>query len=138
MARSLGELAAMFGCELIGDPSVTVSGVATLPNAGAGQLSFFANESYGEQLRTTRAAAVIVRPDAVGNCPVASLVAGALESNGIAGGTELRALVFLTIAGTVLLAGVTAAPVGRLLGVRLPGRDTIAILGANARRLLGV
>ena len=65
----------MFGCELIGDPSVTVSGVATLPNAGAGQLSFFANESYGEQLRTTRAAAVIVRPDAVGNCPVASLVA---------------------------------------------------------------
>jgi len=38
-------------------------------------------------------------------------------------------MVFLTIAGTVVLAGVTAKPLARLLGVGLPGRDTIGILG---------
>ena len=43
---------------------------------------------------------------------VASLVAAALEGHGLTGGAELRALVFLTIAGTVVLAGLTARPVG--------------------------
>jgi NhaP-type Na+/H+ or K+/H+ antiporter len=62
---------------------------------------------------------------------VASLVAGALESRGLDGGAELRALVFLTISGTVLLAGLTGRPVATLLRVRLPGRDTVAILGAQ-------
>ena len=62
---------------------------------------------------------------------VASLMAGALESRGLEGGVELRALVFLTIGGTVLLAGLTAGPVATLLGLRLPGRDTVAILGAQ-------
>jgi NhaP-type Na+/H+ or K+/H+ antiporter len=62
---------------------------------------------------------------------VASLVAGALESRGLEGGAELRALVFLTISGTVLLAGLTGRPVATLLRVRLPGRDTVAILGAQ-------
>jgi hypothetical protein len=75
---------------------------------------------------------------------VASLTATALEAAAaapsagaaaadaaLAGGTALRALVFLTIAGTVLLAGFTAAPVAALLGVRLPGRETVAILGAQ-------
>ena len=46
-------------------------------------------------------------------------------------GSELRALVFLTIALTVALAGLTAGPVGTLLGVRLRRRDTVAILGAQ-------
>jgi Trk K+ transport system NAD-binding subunit len=62
---------------------------------------------------------------------VASLVAGALESRGLEGGAELRALVFLTISGTVLLAGLTGRPVATVLRVRLPGRDTVAILGAQ-------
>ena len=35
----------------------------------------------------------------------------------------------------MVLAGLTAAPVGRLLGVRLPGRDGVAILGADAMGL---
>ncbi len=47
------------------------------------------------------------------------------------GGTELRALVFLTIAGTVGLAGLTARPMATLLQLRLPGRDRVAILGAE-------
>ena len=62
---------------------------------------------------------------------VASLVAGALEHQGLPGGTELRALVFLTISGTVVLAGLTGLPVAALLSMRLPGRDRVAILGAH-------
>ena len=75
MASSLGELAAKFGCELIGDPAVGVSGVATLSNAGDGQLSFFANSAYRDELRSTRAAAVILRPDDADDCPVPALLA---------------------------------------------------------------
>lgn len=74
MARSLGELAAQFGCELVGDPQVNIESVATLSNAGTSQLSFFANSGYRGQLQTTRAAAVLVREKDVGDCPVAALV----------------------------------------------------------------
>jgi Trk K+ transport system NAD-binding subunit len=49
----------------------------------------------------------------------------------MAGGPELRAMVFLCIAGTVLLAGLTAAPMATLLKVKLPGREVVAILGAQ-------
>jgi NhaP-type Na+/H+ or K+/H+ antiporter len=73
-----------------------------------------------------------IAPRGIVAAAVASIVAGALEKEGMPGGLELRALVFLTIASTVVLAGLTAAPLGRWLGVRLPGRDTIAILGANS------
>jgi UDP-3-O-[3-hydroxymyristoyl] glucosamine N-acyltransferase len=76
VARSLGELAVMFGCELIGDPEVIVDSVATLSNAGTGQLSFNASDAYLGSLRETRAAAVILRPSDVDKCPVAALVTG--------------------------------------------------------------
>jgi len=72
-----------------------------------------------------------IAPRGIVAAAVASVTANALADSGDAAGNELRALVFLTIAGTVLLAGVTAAPVASLLGVRLPGRDRIAILGAD-------
>ncbi len=62
---------------------------------------------------------------------VASLFAAALDQAGLEGGRELRALVFLTVASTVLVQGVTAWGVAGALGVRLPARDAIAILGAN-------
>jgi NhaP-type Na+/H+ or K+/H+ antiporter len=72
-----------------------------------------------------------VAPRGIVAAAIASLVAADLERAGIAGGVELRALVFLTIALTVTLAGLTAGPVGNLLGVRLRNRDTVAILGAQ-------
>lgn len=75
MARSLGELAAEFGCDLVGEPSVTVAGVATLSNAAGDRLSFFANNVYRDALRATRAAAVVLRAGDVNDCPVACLVA---------------------------------------------------------------
>ena len=74
MARTLGELAAQFGCELIGDPAVSVSRVATLSNAGDGDLSFFANKTYRDELRATRAGAVIARDADAEDCPVPVLL----------------------------------------------------------------
>ena len=62
---------------------------------------------------------------------VASVTATALAAQGDDSGNQMRALVFLTIAGTVVLAGITAAPVAALLRVRLPGRHRVAILGAQ-------
>jgi UDP-3-O-[3-hydroxymyristoyl] glucosamine N-acyltransferase len=75
LAISLGELAVQFGCELIGDPQATVSRVATLANAGTDDLSFFANASYRDSLRRTRATAVIVRPADADDCSVNALLA---------------------------------------------------------------
>ncbi len=72
-----------------------------------------------------------IAPRGIVAAAIATLTATALENEGLPGGSELRALVFLTIAGTVVLAGLTAAPVALLLGVRLPGRDGVAILGAH-------
>ena len=62
---------------------------------------------------------------------IASLMAETLDARGIAGGADLRALVFLTIAGTVVTAGLLARPLSALLGLRLPARNRIAILGAQ-------
>jgi NhaP-type Na+/H+ or K+/H+ antiporter len=76
-----------------------------------------------------------VAPRGIVAAAVASVTAAALEGAGIPGGTQMRALVFLTIAGTVVLAGVTALPVSALLGLRLPGRETVAILGAHGLSL---
>lgn len=50
-------------CEVDGDPAVTISSVATLEDAVEGQLSFLSNPKYAKELLTTRASAVLVRPD---------------------------------------------------------------------------
>ena len=78
-----------------------------------------------------RAFVAWLAPRGIVAAAVASMAGNALEAAGIPGGGELRAMVFLTIASTVVLAGVTAAPVAWLLGVRLPGRELVAILGAQ-------
>jgi UDP-3-O-[3-hydroxymyristoyl] glucosamine N-acyltransferase len=57
---SLRELRERFGGEIVGDPDLEVSRVATLENAGPDTIAFFANERYLKQLQRTRAAAVIV------------------------------------------------------------------------------
>ena len=62
---------------------------------------------------------------------IASHAAEVLRHDGISGGAELRALVFLVIAVTVTLQGLTAGPVARALGVAKPPRSGWAILGAN-------
>jgi NhaP-type Na+/H+ or K+/H+ antiporter len=73
-----------------------------------------------------------VAPRGIVAAAIASIVARSLDVAGVSGGVELRALVFLTIACTVVVAGLTAGLVGNALGVRLPGREGVAILGAGA------
>lgn len=72
-----------------------------------------------------------IAPRGIVAAAIASLVAVAMEKSGLEGGAELRALVFLTITGTVLQAGLTASVAARLLGVALPRREGVAILGAQ-------
>lgn len=62
---------------------------------------------------------------------VASLFAQTLEEEGIAGGEELRAMVFLVIAATVVLQGLTGGIVASRLGLRRPSDTGYVILGAN-------
>jgi UDP-3-O-[3-hydroxymyristoyl] glucosamine N-acyltransferase len=72
---SLGELAARFECELIGDPDVVVDDVAALANAGARSLSFLSGSGFTRHLKATKAAAVILRAEHAADSPTASLVA---------------------------------------------------------------
>lgn len=62
---------------------------------------------------------------------VSSLFAQTLEEEGIAGGSELRAMVFLVITATVLVQGLSGGLVANLLGLRRPSNRGYAILGAN-------
>jgi UDP-3-O-[3-hydroxymyristoyl] glucosamine N-acyltransferase len=75
MSVSLGELAVRFGCELRGDPEARVAHVASLSNADSTALAFFANPRYRPQLATTRAAAVVLKPEAAADCPTHVLLA---------------------------------------------------------------
>ena len=89
MPISLGELAAHFGCELIGDPDTLVSGVASLRNAGPESLSFLSSSAYLAELPSTKAAAVIVREQDAGNmaalvCPEPVLPPGVHDTAVIA------------------------------------------------------
>ncbi len=78
-------------------------------------------------------------------CPrgiVAASVAGLfgilLDRAGRSGGTELEALVFVTVALTVTLQGLTVGPVARLLGIDLPTLTGTIVVGADSfGRLLG-
>ncbi len=71
MTVTLGELAVRFGCELRGDPSITVDSVGALSQAGPSALSFLANPKYVAQLAGTRAGAVILDAGSAAVSPVA-------------------------------------------------------------------
>lgn len=62
---------------------------------------------------------------------VASLFAVELEAAGHEGGFTLRALVFLVIAVTVTVQGISGGWIASLLQVRRPGKSGYVILGAN-------
>ncbi|MCI0437069.1 MAG: cation:proton antiporter [Gemmatimonadetes bacterium] len=62
---------------------------------------------------------------------VASLFAQTISGRGLPGGDELRALVFMVIAVTVTVQGLTGGPIARWLRVRRPKPRGYAILGAN-------
>src|SRR5579872_3504835 len=57
---NLSELAAALGCELDGDGSLKITGVAGMEHATSGELTFLANPKYAHKLKNTRATAVLV------------------------------------------------------------------------------
>ena len=60
---SLADIAARLGGDVFGDPQTLISQVATLASAGEGDIGFLTNLKYKNQLKITRAAAVIVSPE---------------------------------------------------------------------------
>jgi UDP-3-O-[3-hydroxymyristoyl] glucosamine N-acyltransferase len=70
----LAELAALVGAELHGDPERRVDGIATLQDAGTGDVSFLANRRYRAELAATRASAVILQPADLAACPTDALI----------------------------------------------------------------
>ncbi|MCI2261315.1 UDP-3-O-(3-hydroxymyristoyl)glucosamine N-acyltransferase [Xanthomonas indica] len=69
------EIAERFGLQVHGDGSVAVRGVATLAQAGPGQLSFLANPRYRAQLADSTAAVVVLRADDAEAAPGTALIA---------------------------------------------------------------
>lgn len=63
---TLQELARQLGCRVEGDGRLEVARVATLEQAGPGDLTFLANPKYRGALATTRATAVIAGDDVTG------------------------------------------------------------------------
>ena len=63
MTFTVKELAALSGGELVGDPTLKITGAASLGEAARGEISFFTNRKYIGLLRKTRASAVFVPPD---------------------------------------------------------------------------
>lgn len=59
----LSEIAIRLSCELEGDGSIEIRGVATLETAGEGDLSFFTNSKYQNAAKQTRASALLVALD---------------------------------------------------------------------------
>ena len=75
MSYRLAQLAEHIGARLVGDPHCNIDSVSTLQNARPGSISFLANYRYKRFLVNTHASAVILREDALQDCPVAALVA---------------------------------------------------------------
>jgi UDP-3-O-[3-hydroxymyristoyl] glucosamine N-acyltransferase len=59
----LREIAEKLGCTIEGDPSLEITGVAGIEDAGPGDLTFLANRKYRAALETTRASAILVARD---------------------------------------------------------------------------
>jgi NhaP-type Na+/H+ or K+/H+ antiporter len=88
--------------------------------------------SWGSELTwRERAFLAWLSPRGVVAAAVASLFAQSISQLGITGGNELRALVFLVIAGTVLIQGLTGGAVAWALGVKRPAHLGHAVVGAN-------
>jgi len=56
----LGEIVARLGGDLLGSPEIEIGRIATLEQAGPGDLTFLSNARYRVQLRQTHASAVIL------------------------------------------------------------------------------
>ena len=62
-AYTLGELARLLGAQARGDEHHEIRGVSGIESAGPEHLTFVSNPRYAARARTTRAGAILVRPD---------------------------------------------------------------------------
>ena len=69
----LSDLASTLACELHGDGSLEISGVAGMEHASSSQLTFLANPKYAHKLKHTRAAAVLIAQHAT-DLPIIQLI----------------------------------------------------------------
>lgn len=71
---SLADIAAHIDAKVVGDDNLRISGIGSLQNASAGQLSHLSHAGYRQFLSTTRASAVILTEKDEPSCPTAALV----------------------------------------------------------------
>lgn len=57
----LSEIGFALSCQIIGDPDLEITGVATIETAQDGQLTFLSNPRYGRYLSSTLASAIILK-----------------------------------------------------------------------------
>ena len=74
MTLTVADIAAKIGGTVEGDPSVQISRMASLSEAGEGDLSFLSNKKYADQMAATKASAVIVQEDWSGKCGAPALI----------------------------------------------------------------
>jgi UDP-3-O-[3-hydroxymyristoyl] glucosamine N-acyltransferase len=72
---SVADIARRFGCEVVGDPGVRVTHVASLQDAGPEAVAFVARPKYVRLLESTRAGAVIVSQENAAKCRSTALIA---------------------------------------------------------------
>lgn len=58
---NLSDIAATLGCELRGEGSTEITGVAGMEHAGPTEITFLANPKYAPKVKHTRAAAILVK-----------------------------------------------------------------------------
>jgi NhaP-type Na+/H+ or K+/H+ antiporter len=89
--------------------------------------------TIGSKLRwQDRAFLASMAPRGIVAAAIASLFAQQLAERGVADAEGIRALMFLLIAITVTVHGLTGGAIAQLLGVRRPSGNGYAVLGANA------
>lgn len=112
----------------LGWPGITVCLILMFAVRPAGIIACTLNSTLN--LRE-RAFLAWLAPRGIVAAAVASFFAQQLDRAGIAGGTKIRAMVFLVIALTVFIQGLSGGIVARILGVRRKTDTGYAILGAN-------
>lgn len=60
MERTLGELAALVGGRLEGDPARRISGVAAVDEAGPAEITFLSNPKYATKVKDSKAGAIVI------------------------------------------------------------------------------
>ena len=74
MNFTLGDLAARYGCDLLGDPNIEITHFSTLELGQTGSISFLSNRSYINKLKKTKASAVIIRSNDIDDCNVGAII----------------------------------------------------------------